>query len=115
MKVREPLKKKHRIFTFFNLLVYISLFNISSPIAFVPGFKKDVSIRTTLPPGDLPTNTWSPINQQFAYRLSNNNRPGTVIKYHKPVITSKSITQAAKKEPPRFNQTQQQRQVKKKN
>lgn len=85
-------------------------------LAFVPGFKKDVSIRTTLPPGDLPTNTWSPINQQFAYRLSGQSRPGTVIKFHPPVVaSSKKInankSSSDKKEPPRFNQTQQQRQV----
>jgi len=52
--------------------------------AFVPAFAADIRLKTSLPPGDIPFNTWNTVSCQPAYKLSTAPRPATSAKYHTP-------------------------------
>lgn len=52
--------------------------------AFVPAFAADIRLKTSLPPGDIPFNTWNTVSTQPAYKLSTAPRPGTSAKFQTP-------------------------------
>ncbi len=75
---------------------------VSSRSAFVPAFKQDLALRTSLPVGDVPANTWSPIRRCPAYQLSNAPAPPTVATFRPATAavsvlcrSSKALTAAA--------------------